>query len=233
MGLPTILTIIIALFVLFLIYRITKRIIFTIILFSFLITALLAVFSFFIYSDFKNFEKGMSSGEKLILLSKEDKILAGISLIDLEENSPKEVLNKQRLDVLSQNYKDKDYNEILGNKFKLIIIDIRFFEMYLEDSDLEENGEQVLTRQQALDILRDDESLQEYFESEFEGATDNPYELRTLLFITAFSKIIENKSPLFLFEEYKKSTIMVYEDSIMLKILRNIPAGILDKIADK
>lgn len=205
-----------AILILFITYKITKKILVTLTIFFLIITISLTIFGFIVYNDFKTFQSGIDSGDKILLLVDDSRILAGVSWIS---EASFEVIDRNTLDEFELNYQNNEYDKILGDKFSVFFIKLSVIENNLEDEYLDN-----IKKDEVIAILTSDINIEQSLD---------PNELRANIFMVSFSSIIANKSPLFIIDEHKNDNIVIYPDFIVLKVLRKIPSKILNSIASK
>jgi len=226
MAISPVIIAIVSLVAFYIIIKITKKVILTIFLFFAVAIIALAAIGLPIFQDYQTQKEGLLNGEKLILLVDDSKVLAGLSLTKFDEDALDGILTEEDIDLYSGYYQDEQFDKILEDRFKLIMIKYEFFEKHLKDHHLVEvEGalETELTRDKALSLLKSDDSLQDFIQETYPDFVVDPVQIRTILFLNSFTKITEGKSVLFLVNEYKKDRILVYEDSAILSLMRKIP----------
>ena len=151
MALGTILTIIIYTLIIYAVFRIVKKIAKAFFYAGLITLLILAVTGFFVVKDIAGFRKNFTEeGSSLVLLEDDGNIITGYSM----KPSPK-FLSSGQIDEYSNYLRNKDYDKILENKYKLMIIKLELI------SDLETEiislGEANLKKESMAKILRSDE----------------------------------------------------------------------------
>ena len=196
----TILVIVIIL--VFLILFMSTRHLLKTIFFGFLIIiVLLGIFGFIIYNDFKELINNLPTRENKLIFVLDNKIIGGLTLngLDFKDLGKNNIMIKSNeLKELNNNYPE-NLNLVKGDKYKLFIIDSKIIEeSQIKDEEfVKQNNNFPLNGKEALTIIRQDKSLDYYYDQYL------------------LSKGIDNKEVLILKNEAKKNKDMskIFENS--------------------
>ncbi len=179
-----------------LIKNIVKALIYTLLIFI----IISGVFSYFLIKDMRDFSKGMSENTAIFLLKENDVIVTGFTISKLNVSTAKALNN---IDKYNSYYKDMEYNKILGNHYKLFIVDIK---AYPESQEFDLNYVKK--------VFKGEQNIVNLIE-EAENIPNNPAKSFMLLVINNM-----RKDPLYLIKESKKSNLLIYPESFMFKVLQ-------------
>jgi len=179
-----------------LIKNIVKALIYTLLIFI----IISGVFSYFLIKDMRDFSKGMSENTAIFLLKENDVIVTGFTISKLNVSTAKALNN---IDKYNSYYKDMEYNKILGNHYKLFIVDIK---AYPESQEFDLNYVKK--------VFKGEQNIVNLIE-EAENIPNNPAKSFMLLVINNMKK-----DPLYLIKESKKSNLLIYPKSFMFKVLK-------------
>lgn len=164
-----------------------------------IIVILLGLTGFFIFKDITDMKEKLPTSNNMILLASDDKIIIGIQMeglkLDLAKKEGKEnegmpempfnFFTDFQLDELSKHYKKRNYKEMLGNNYKMIIIKSKILDPLPETIPVEfgdekekgkpdkEEGFEIKTIQKkfAFELLESDNPIElfvDYYISEAE-----------------------------------------------------------------
>ena len=173
-----------------------------------IILLLMAGNAYFIYRDFMDLKEKFGSSSKEVLLVDGSEVITGIVL----EGDSFEALSNQQLNEISSELENKDYEGILGDNYKLMILDADI----IKDLD---NKVEVLG--QAMP--------QEEIKKTFESGSSS--EKATLFAALLSEEIIANKNPLFFFSQFKDGNIIVYPETALFKTVKLVPIGLFNNAA--
>ncbi|MBW2984569.1 hypothetical protein KY361_05610 [Candidatus Woesearchaeota archaeon] len=220
----------IALAVIFAVVKGIMKIIFSV--FS-IIIVLSLVGGAFIASDFMDLRENFPNEEKTMLLKDENKALAGSIIISLEDENPT-LITQEQLDSYSGYLQEDNLKAILGDKYKLIIVDLGALrELEAETFNL---GEEY-SKEFLISVLESDEPKSLFIEEYGEEPTMDELELKAAVFGVMFGNI----GPIILIEQYKKDNIIFYPETAVFKVMRYLPVsvfkdtmqGVMSKVEEK
>lgn len=172
-----------------------------------IIFLLIAINTYFIYQDVMDFKENFGATEKKVLLVDDKEVLTGLLL-----NEDTHSMTNQQLQDSSTYLKNKDYEKILGNSYKLMIFDFDIISGLNDEIELEDRA---ITKEYAVSILRSDANTNEKADLFGDILTDN---------------ILSSKNPLFFFSEFKKGNIMIYPETALFKTVKIIPLSFIKDI---
>jgi len=164
--------------------------------------------AYFVYRDFMDLRENFGLSSKEVLLVDGSEVITGIIL----EGDDFEALSNQQLNEISSQLKNKDYEGILGDNYKLMILDVDIVEDL--DNEVEVLG-QAMPQQQ----------IKKTFES---GSSS---EKATLFAALLSEEIIANKNPLFFFSQFKDGNIIIYPETALFKTVKLVPIGLFNNAA--
>ena len=232
MDLNSIITIIILIVIAIIIFRIVKTIlkaVLTVLVLGFLLTAF---FGFLTYKDAVWLKDNLEGQPKLMLLQDNKKIVAGFVATDFGEEA--ELLTISQVAEHQNSFKKQDYKKMLNNNQRMFIIDINAFDSV--DEKVNFNGKD-LSKKFLYSVLKSDNPINLY---KIETGTDpalngisDPVEFKSDVFAALFSKAIEKKGTLFIFNEYKKKNIIVYPKTAVFKFIGIIPTAFIKNMFEE
>ena len=173
-----------------------------------IILLLMAANAYFIYRDFMDLRENFGQSSKEAMLVDGSKVITGIVL----EGGSFETLSDQQLDEISSGLKNKNYEEILGDNYKLMILDADI----VDDLDNE------------VEVLGQTMSQKEIKKTLESGSSSE----KAALFAALLSKeIIANKNPLFFFSQFKDGNILIYPETALFKTVKLVPIDLFKNIA--
>lgn len=211
MPLEQIIAIIIFVLVLVFVWGIFKKLFKILFYVGIIIFLLLAANIFFIYKDFTDLRENFAVSEKKVILKDGYDVLAGLLLSEDTDL----MTNKQLYDYSSY-LKDDNYEKILGESYKVMIIDIEIISNL--DTEIEIEGFKITT-DEAVSILKSDLA--------------NPEEKAALFSIILADEILNSGNPLFFFSEFKKGNIIIYPETALFKTVKLIPLSFIKNVGEK
>ncbi len=173
-----------------------------------IILLLMAANAYFIYRDFMDLRENFGLSSKEVLLVDGNEVITGIIL----KGDDFETIGSQQLNEISPELKNKNYEGILGDNYKLMILDVGIIE------DLGNEAE-VLGR------IVPQEEIKKVFGS---GSSSQ----KAILFAALLSEeIIANKNPLFFFSQFKDGNIIIYPETALFKTVKLVPLDFFNNIA--
>ena len=240
MALGTILTIIIYFLVIYAVFRAVKKIAKAFFYAGLITLLILLVTGFFVGKDIIGFRKNFTEeGSSLVLLEDDGNIITGYSM----KPSPK-FLTAGQIGEYSDYLWNKDYDKILENKYKLMVIRLELV------SDLETEsislGEVNLKKESMANILRSNEPYALFNkaiaedndllpETTFDARLkeDNLMLKAALLGTIVDEQLIGPENALTFFRQYKKGNIIIYPKTALFKLVDLIPLDLIKSIVKK
>lgn len=183
------------------------------------------VVSAFIASDLIELREKFPTEEKTMLLKDENKALTGWILITLEDEDPA-LITQEQLDDYSVYLEEDNLDAILGNSYKLMLIDLDTLRE-LEGESIS-MGDQEFSKEFLIAVLESDEP-KELFREELGGEpVMNELELKAAVFGILFS----NVGPITLVEQYKKDNMLFYPETPAFKVMKYLPVGIFKSVLE-
>ena len=193
--------IVIAVFVLVLVFiwGIIKRMVKIIFYAGIIILLVFAAYSYFIYKDFTDLKENFGASEKKVIMVENNKAIAGLLL-----GKEKGTLASAELERYSSYLQDKNYDEILGNSYKLIILNTGII---IDLGNKIEVGGSIIKNEDVLSNLKSEDS-----------------EEKSALFgAIVEDNVLGSKNPMFFFSELRKGNIKVYPETAAFKTMEFIP----------
>lgn len=174
-----------------------------------IILLLMAANAYFIYQDFMDLRENFGLSSKEVLLVDGSEVITGIVL----EGDSFETISNQQLNEISSELENENYEEVLGDNYRLMILDAGI----VEDLD---NEVEVLGR------TMPQEEIKKTLES---GSSSE----KAALFAALLSEqIIANKNPLFFFSQFKDGNIIIYPETALFKTVKLVPIDLFKDIAE-
>ena len=199
MAFETIIAIAVFMLVLVFIWGILKRTVKIFFYAGIIILLIFAAYSSSIYKDFTGLNDNLGTSEKKVILVDNNKAIAGLLL-----GKDKGTLTSAELGRYSSYLQDKNYDEILGNSYKLIILNSGII---IDLGNKIEVGGSIIKSEDALSNLKSEDS-----------------EEKSALFgAIVEDNVLGSKNPLFFFSELRKGNIKVYPETAAFKTMEFIP----------
>lgn len=206
MVLEQIITIIIIALVVVFAWAIFKKVFKLLFYIGIIIFLLIAINTYFLYEDVMDLKENFGIAEKKVILVDEGRVLTGLLL-----NEETDFLAISQLEEFSSYLKDKNYEKILGDSYKLMIFDL---DIVSNLEEIEIDGE-IITNDYAISVLKSGSNSRE----------------KAALFGTILADhILSSNNPLFFFSEFKKGNIMVYPETALFKTIKIIPLAFIKDI---
>lgn len=192
----------------------------------------LVIFSVMIFLDVNDFESKFQISPNLYLMT-EGKVIAGYRQIMAEAIQPlgEEALTQYSADLATQNY-----SKILGDNFKLFIINRTAFNL----SGLK-LGEKNLTQEQLSGLLGSSHARKDYVamiypdmaEDHKQLMADNisrsDAEFRAIIFAGMLSQAMKD-DPAFIFKRSGEGNAIIYPESIAFRFMKVVPLPLMQKL---
>ncbi len=181
-----------------------------ILLYVLLIAVILGgVFTYFLVKDANAFAKGVSEKPNLFLLKEGNEIVSGFSIFQLNI-STSDSLSENEINKATGYLGKKEYKKIVGDNYKLIIIDKKAF----QKTDKFDPDSIISFVQKQKDGLKIINQLMP------EDIPDTEAMAFSLLVIYSLKE-----DPFFIVKEYKKGNIIIYEETFVFKVFRFFSGG--------
>ncbi|MDD5650538.1 MAG: hypothetical protein PHF86_09000 [Candidatus Nanoarchaeia archaeon] len=220
----TLTTLILTIIAIFLILKFVKKLIFTVISMVFLFLILTTLVVSLTYLDFKDLDKNLNQNTSVIILADNSNYLTGGYI------NPGTMTSSNKAITNIQNYQNKSYKDILGNNYKLIIIDINYLEKNLPET-LDYNKKSI-TKRDLINILRSENPKNElsilYNIPENELGYTNE-ELRYQLFLNSLNSLIQKGGINIILLGFKSKEVIVYKETMVFKVIKILPFNYLNK----
>ena len=232
MDLSSIITIIIFIVVAIIIFKIVKTILKTILIVLILGFLLTAIFGFFTYRDAVELKDNLETESKLMLLQDNEKIAAGFVTTDFEKEP--EFLTISQITEYQNSFKKQDYKKMLGNNYKMFIIELKAFDF--DDEELDFIGKKV-SKNILYSILKSNDPITLYksktnVDPALYGIRDH-IKFKSQVFAVLFSEAIEKRGQFFIFSEYKEKNIIIYPETAIFKFIKLIPTSFIKNMFEK
>ncbi|MBI2522989.1 hypothetical protein HYW19_01230 [Candidatus Woesearchaeota archaeon] len=208
MPIENIITIIIVVLIIVFLWGIFKKLFKLMFYAGIIILLLMAANAYFIYQDFMDLRENFGSSSKEVLLVDGSDVMTGIIL----RGNDFETVSNQQLNEISYELKNKNYEEILGDNYKLMILDVNILESL--DNEIE---------------VLDQKMSQEEIKNKLLSGSSS--EKATLFAALLSEEIIANKNPLFFFSQFKDGNIIIYPETALFKTVKLIPVNLFENVA--
>ncbi len=232
MDLSSIITIIIFIVAAIIIFKIVKTILKTILIVLILSFLLTAIFGFFTYNDAVELKDNLETESKIMLLQDNEKIVSGFIVAEFEEEA--EFLTISQITEYQNSFKKEDYKKMLGDNYKMFIIDIKAFDF--DNEELDFIGKKV-SKNILYSVLKSNDPITLYksktnVDPAIYGIRDH-VEFKSQVFAILFSEAIEKRGQFFIFNEYKEKNIIVYPETAVFKFIKIIPTSFIKNMFEK
>ncbi len=232
MDLSSIITIIIFIVAAIIIFKIVKTVLKTILIVLILSFLLTAIFGFFTYQDAVELKDNLETESKLMLLQDNEKIAAGFIVAEFEEKA--EFFTISQITEYQNSFKKQDYKKMLGNDYKMFIIELKAFDF--DDKELDFIGKKV-SKNILYSVLKSNDPITLYksktnVDPALYGISDH-IKFKSQIFAVLFNDAIEKKGQFFIFSEYKEKNIIVYPETTVFKFIKLIPTSFIKNMFEK
>lgn len=232
MDLSSIITIIVFIVIAIIIFKIVKTIIKTILIVLILGFLLTAIFGFFTYQDSVELKNNLENELNLVLLQDNEKIVTGFVTTDFEEKA--EFMTISQIAEYQNSFKKQDYKKMLGDNYKMFIVDLKAFDF--DDEKVYFIGKGI-SKTLLYSVLKSNDPISLYksetgIDPIINGISD-PIEFKAQVFALLFNEAIEKGGQFFIFNEYKKENIIVYPETTVFKFIKIIPTSFIKNIFEE
>lgn len=206
------------------------KVLFGIVIFGLLGSIALA---FIVISDISEFQERFIAEDKLFILDINGNIRGAFTVSPFvgQKDAPFHPIDQNSLYDMTELYIGQDYDQILGDRYKLFIFHEKAFDS-VEDVNFNKRS---LRRKETIKLLKSADIL-----NDFESGAGFPYKelteaidegsLRYYLFARLVFTPLEERGPMYLIEEIKKGNIEMYPNSITFRLLKKIPLSFIEPI---
>ncbi len=210
------------LFLFLFIFKIAKSIIKTLLFFFILTFILTGVFSYLIYSDFKDLTTNINQKPSILIIMKENEPLSLIQISTNNENSMIE-LTSSKYDEIKNNITKGKIDDLLKEYYKIILFKMEM----LEEAPLASAtiAEKNITKEQAKEAINSNNPKKTLNLEEVE----NPNNVFKMIIFLSYVPKDELESNAFFFKQYQKGNIIIYKETIIFKFIKNIPYFLIEE----
>jgi len=235
MALGTALTIIIYILIIFVVFKLVKKIAKAFFYMGLITLLIFLIFGFFILKDINDFKNNFTQKGSMVILEENGNVLSGYTL---EQDS--KFLTSEEISKYSGFLQKKDYESILKDKFKLMIISLDLVSGL--ESERISLGDTSIKKESMIDILKSDDPFEVYnkalvenesFGQKFDSKTndDNSEFKAALLGNIVNEELIGPENAVNFFSQYKKGNVIIYPETALFKFVKLIPTGLIKTIA--
>ena len=212
--------------IIYLILKFIKKVISIVLSFIVLLILISSMFLFLVYTDYRDFRTGAAEKNSVLLVSDGPNYVAGgyINITGSETFNTAIPIE----DINSVN--NMTYSEILGDNYKLFIIDLSFYEKNLPQTPNYDSY--TIPKNGILNTIRSQDPKQEYASliNIPKGAiTQGPNELKFKLALGSLGSILKDKGKIIIIQGYKDNEILVYKNTLLFKLAKILPNTYINK----
>ncbi len=226
---------IVALILLFIIFKTVLKAFFKIFLYAFLILFVATgVFGYLIYRDAMDFKEKFTVSDNLFLLVDNGRIISGFVMHKAGEPG---ALTTEQLDVIRSEYNGGKFTGNLAQYYKTVVIKT---EVFNASGSVDYSGQKIEKRLM-LEVLRSDNPVDTYLDARQRelgliqidreatksaiGISDE--ELKLSFFVLLYADDL-GVNPLKIILQYKKGNIAIYPETVMFKTIRYLPLNLVE-----
>jgi hypothetical protein len=192
-----------------------------------ILTIIMIVIGVSLVLDAKEFRERFLVEEKKMILVEENNVLAGFTMMSAEEEPT--FLTQEQVDAYSASLSTNNLNAILGNSYKLMIMDLDVFEEL--EADMYDIQGHMFSRELIISIFKSD-NPQTLIEEELGATYDaNDAEIKGVFFGLLFNEVMT--SPVYFLEKYKEKDISIYPETMIFKAIGYIPIEVFKGALEK
>ena len=236
MALASIISLILFVIIAVLVFRFIKNTVKSILLLLAILFFVSVAGGILIYADANDFRQNFPAIPSLYLLEKDGRVVAGFYGAFSETSQPF-LTKKDRLSEYQAYYEEEELDKIKGDYYKIFIFKSESFDYITE---VQTEGE-VLSRETIFDLLSSDTPVNDYLilkEMPLDQRSnllnqlklEDKSQFKALLFVLLFSKSLDEKGPLFTFTEFKQGNVVIYPESAITSLIKEIPLSLLDNL---
>ncbi len=197
-----------------------------------IVIIIIPVFAGLTALDLSNFSKDLQENPKIIALAEEEIVFAfEINDISFDLSS----ITKNSIEMIDNGELETLNKDIRKNKVKDKIVFVVKEELFENVKQIDvPRTEIVLTREQALQIIKEDdpkEYINENLGLQLRSFGDYGSEIKSFVFILLLEEALEENGPEFFIRELKKENILIYPKRFSVQLMiKIIPENILSQI---
>jgi len=224
-----------------LIFKVIKKVLFSIFLVFLLFIVSIAGVGYFVYQDVMEIGEKFSQSSNLIILEDEENIISALQLSEFDFEGitfldDDWIINKQAY------FKNRDYKEIIDRNYKMMVISSS---MFSETEDIDMDGS-TLSSEQVFEILRAEDPMsvllgyfsegEDFDETETEimkQSMQNEFgslDIKPILFGMMLGNAVKD-NPLVIVDHLKQGNIMIYPETITIKLAKSIPGFLYEMVS--
>ncbi len=245
----------------FILFKVIKKVLKALLAVLALAIVLFIILGFFIMQDLNDMRQNFPIKESTFMLHNEGAFLVGASfkfqgmLQNKSEKSSFMAMTQEELQQFSTHFKNKEYDVLLGEKYKIVLIELSYFDETLPDDYLIIFGEKdtiseitfdvPIDKGLLFDILKSEDPLIEYIKAD----PDNPLntadpvlgelgrdyglddelqmQFKVMVFFMAFKDAMGEGGTSMFIKGIKNEEIMVYPEGFLFKMVKYVPDGLL------
>ena len=226
--LPFLIALVIFIFILKIVHNVIKAFFYTALLMFILFISL----GYWVYNDTLDLKDHFINSSKIFLLEDKNGIIAGISV----HQDEKEYITETIAEDYSNNIVNDDYNGILGDKYKLFVLNMDIFSR-IETVNL--FGKEI-SKGDFFMIMESENpkvTLNNYFSADdpvftmmLAGSKDDA-DIKSRVFSHISGRLI-SKDPLLLLNSYREGEIVIYPETITFKLIKYLPINAVKRIIE-
>ncbi len=236
MAIASIISLILFVVIAVLVFKFIKNTIKSIFILLAILTLVVVVGGITIYSDVNDFRQNFPTVPSLYLLEKDNQIVAGI-YGTFSEEAPPSLVGTEQLASYQNNYQANNLDDIKGDYYKLFVMKAEAFDSITE---IKTDGE-TISKQAVFDLLGSSTPINDFMAQkglpqEQRSAlltnlnVKNDAEFKSLLFTLLFAKSIQEKGPTFIFIQFKQENIIIYPDTTITLLIKEVPLSLLNSV---
>jgi hypothetical protein len=168
-----------------------------------------------------------------VIITNNDQLLTGM-IFNPQESRPTPIQDTL-LSTYQVNYYNKDYALILENNFKLIILNLSTLQPYIPN-EIKLNKSFSFSKEEYIKEITSEAPFSKYLSTIKNQSIDNS-SIRMMAIIISLQNSTINNSPEFLLplllENYQEGDIIIYPETISLKLLKLVPASLVKDIINQ
>lgn len=246
-------------------FLLLKSVIKAIAIASGIIIVLTLIFGFLVYVDVKDMSQKLQTENKLVLLTDGNNVLTAVKIGDMSnakgdftamiKDGTIVFSQKSEFASLSSSLASKNYDAILGNNYKLILVDIKTFDsvqnvrLFDKINMPAEEARSILRSNTPLDdFMNNDNNLvglmgtntnldlmkqqKAALKQQFITQIGTEESIKAILAVSMFQTVAKD-NPDILIMEYQKGDIKVYKETMTFKLLKYVPVSMMKGFASK
>ncbi|MEA3429731.1 MAG: hypothetical protein U9R08_00500 [Nanoarchaeota archaeon] len=213
---------------------------------SVIIIIVVVGFGLYLYSDSVHLQANIITSDSIFLLQ-DLKIETGFKakFANPKGEAPY-ILNKTEIDSFNDYYKDQDLQSILGKDYKIFFVKEEMFDFEHLEVDL---GTYIanFTTEEIIEIIKSKKTLIDFSGSLAEKTgtyqdtvfanlitqIKKDYEMKGILFTMMVNEKIKEEGTLLLAKQVRERNIKAYPETIIFKVAKYLPIGILESAMGK